>query len=125
LRGLECENGHFDEAAAVTQAMRAVLPSASDTGTRAYIAARHGRKAEARALAEAWNQEAQRAGKHDISCFIAEIYAAMRDKDQAIQWLNKAYEERSPMLAYVKVMSCYDNLHSDPRFKALVKRIGL
>jgi TolB-like protein/Tfp pilus assembly protein PilF len=125
LRGLDCENGRFDEAAAVTQAMHAVLPSASDTGTRAYIAARHGRKAEARALAEAWNQEAQRAGKHDISCVIAEVYAAMGDKERAIQWLNKAYEERSPMLAYVKVMSCYDSLHSDPRFKALVKRIGL
>jgi hypothetical protein len=47
-----------------------------------------------------------------------------RAEDLAIQWLNKAYEERNPLLAYAKVMF-YDGLRSDPRFQVLLKRIGL
>ena len=39
-----------------------------------------------------------------VSAFrIATIYASLGDKDQAIEWLEKAYSERSPWLVYVKV----------------------
>ena len=54
-----------------------------------------------------------------------QIYASIGEKDLAFQWLDKAYEERNPLLAYAKVMPYYDNLRSDPRFHALVNRLGL
>jgi hypothetical protein len=57
--------------------------------------------------------------------WLAEIHAFLDEKDQAFEWLEKAYEERSPMLVYLRVEPLYDNIRSDPRFKAILKKIGL
>ncbi len=56
---------------------------------------------------------------------LAQAYAFLDEKDQAFEWLDKAYEERSPMLVYLRNYPSFDNLRSDPRFKALLKKIGL
>jgi TolB-like protein/DNA-binding winged helix-turn-helix (wHTH) protein/Tfp pilus assembly protein PilF len=54
---------------------------------------------------------------------IAMIYASMGDNDQAIHWLEKAYEERfNPSIL---LRSGFDPLRSDPRFEELMRRIGL
>jgi TolB-like protein/DNA-binding winged helix-turn-helix (wHTH) protein/Flp pilus assembly protein TadD len=45
--------------------------------------------------------------------------------DQAFEWLERAYEARSPMLPTIGVWSLYDPLRGDPRFGALLKRVGL
>jgi len=55
----------------------------------------------------------------------ADLYALLDKKDQAFEWLDKAYEERSPMLVYLRNHPDFDNLRSDPRFKVLLKKIGL
>jgi serine/threonine protein kinase/tetratricopeptide (TPR) repeat protein len=55
----------------------------------------------------------------------AVVYAQLGDKDQAFTWLNKALEERSPWLTNVKTDPQFENLHSDPRFPELLKKIGL
>ena len=55
----------------------------------------------------------------------AVVCAKLGDKDQAFAWLDKAYAERSPWLAYLSSDPDFDNLRSDPRFAALTKRIGL
>jgi serine/threonine-protein kinase len=47
------------------------------------------------------------------------------EKDQAIEWLQKAYEERSSFLVSINVSPAYDSLRSDPRFKELLKKMGL
>jgi eukaryotic-like serine/threonine-protein kinase len=54
----------------------------------------------------------------------AYTYALLGDKDHVLEWLEKAYEERDPWL-YVKAEPRLDNLRSDPRFKDLVRRLGL
>ena len=56
---------------------------------------------------------------------IASLYSRLNQKDEAFRWLEKAYEERSPMLVFLKVNDDWKNLRSDPRFAELVKRIGL
>jgi TolB-like protein/DNA-binding winged helix-turn-helix (wHTH) protein/Tfp pilus assembly protein PilF len=53
----------------------------------------------------------------------AEIYASLGEKELAFEWLEKAYEERSPTLFHLKVSPEYDKLRSDPRFDQLLKRI--
>lgn len=53
------------------------------------------------------------------------FYAGLGEKNQAFEWLQKAYEERSSWLIFLKVHPRYDNLRSDPRFIALLKRMGL
>jgi len=55
----------------------------------------------------------------------AGTYAHLGDKDEAFQWLEKAYEDRSVLLVQLKVSRDWDNIRSDPRFTDLVNRIGL
>jgi TolB-like protein/DNA-binding winged helix-turn-helix (wHTH) protein/Flp pilus assembly protein TadD len=54
---------------------------------------------------------------------IAMIYAALGDKDQAMTWLEKAYEER--FNPGVLLRPGFDPLRSTPRFQELIRRIGL
>ena len=56
--------------------------------------------------------------------FIAAVYVGLGDKDQAFQWLEKAYSERDDLL-YLKVAPPWVRLSSDPRFSSLVRRVGL
>ena len=54
---------------------------------------------------------------------IAAIYASLGDSDQAMDWLERAYEERfNPA---VLLRPGYDPLRSDPRFQDLLRRVGL
>ncbi|HTA68804.1 MAG TPA: protein kinase [Bryobacteraceae bacterium] len=56
---------------------------------------------------------------------IALIHAGLGDKNQAFDWLQKAYEDRSAGLLYLKVDPTFDSLRSDPRFTDLLRRVGL
>jgi len=56
---------------------------------------------------------------------IAVVFVGLGDKDQAFEWLIKALEERSGFLVYIKCDRRFDVLRSDPRFEALLKRIGV
>ncbi|MGQ0760939.1 MAG: TPR end-of-group domain-containing protein [Acidobacteriota bacterium] len=55
---------------------------------------------------------------------IAQIYAGLGDKDQAFAWLEKADEGRSRGMDFLNINPVFEPLHSDPRFAALIKRIG-
>jgi len=57
--------------------------------------------------------------------WMAVIYADLNDKDQALSWLEKAFENRNTWLARIKSLSYFDNLESDPRYKEIINRIGL
>ncbi len=57
--------------------------------------------------------------------FIALVYTALGDKDQAFGWLGRSVDERSGSVRYLKVEPRLDPLRSDPRFDALLKRVGL
>ena len=56
---------------------------------------------------------------------LVNVYIGLGDKEQAFVWLEKAYQERSNYLAYLKVFPILDPLRSDPRFTDLVRRVGL
>jgi hypothetical protein len=58
-------------------------------------------------------------------CMVASIYAGLGDKDHAFDWLNKAYEERSSSMVFLKVDPFLDGLRSDPRVQDFVHRVGL
>jgi eukaryotic-like serine/threonine-protein kinase len=55
----------------------------------------------------------------------AVVYVGLGEKDQAFTWLEKAYEERSSSLVYLRVDSIWDSLRSDPRYADLLRRMGL
>jgi hypothetical protein len=56
---------------------------------------------------------------------IASYYSTLDSKDQAFKWLQKAYENHDGGLVAIKTDSDFDNLHSDPRFAELLRRMKL
>ncbi len=56
---------------------------------------------------------------------MAIIYTGLGEKDQAFDWLERAYAVHDPALDMLKVEPALDGLRSDPRFEALIHRIGL
>ena len=55
----------------------------------------------------------------------AEVYAALGDKDQAFQWLEKSFQDRAPDLVFFRIDPLIDNLRSDPRCDEFGRRAGL
>jgi len=86
---------------------------------RAYVAS--GRRSEAVKLL---NEPKKRSSPaYSDASEIATIYASPRDTDQAMNWLEKAYEER--FNPGVLIRPGFDPLRSDPRFEDLLRRVGL
>lgn len=86
---------------------------------RAYAA--NNRRTEAIGLLNDLKNHPIRDSAHSTA--LAMIYTALGDKDQAMDWLEKGYEER--FNPGVLLRPCFDPLRSDPRFRELVHRIGL
>jgi eukaryotic-like serine/threonine-protein kinase len=91
---------------------------------RARMYAATGRRDEALKIV-AEMKERRKSQGIGSSLAIANIYAALGDKEQAFEWLEKAYAERFPLLRGLKTSRVWDPLRSDPRFSDLLKRIGL
>jgi serine/threonine protein kinase len=53
----------------------------------------------------------------------AALHANLNNADEAFRWLDKAYEERNPMMPFLKIDSSLNPLHSDPRFDRLLKQM--
>jgi tetratricopeptide (TPR) repeat protein len=67
-----------------------------------------------------------RAKTGDVRSFwISGLYARLGDKDKSFEWLNKALEDRSVGFTYLIADARWDNIRSDPRYDALLKRVGL
>ena len=56
---------------------------------------------------------------------IAEIYTALADYEKAIRWLERAFENRAINLIWIKCNPIFRRIQSDPRFRALEKKMGL
>jgi tetratricopeptide (TPR) repeat protein len=57
---------------------------------------------------------------------VASAYALVGDKDSALKWLDKAYEERDGQdIMLLKCVPPFKSLHGDPRFADLLRRLGL
>ena len=56
---------------------------------------------------------------------IGAIYIGLGQKDQAFDWLQKAYDDRASGLLYLKVDPEFDSVRSDARFGDLMRRVGL
>ena len=47
------------------------------------------------------------------SCFLAQICAALDRTEEALRWLERAYEQRASYIAYIKMDPWFDNLRSE------------
>jgi len=59
------------------------------------------------------------------SLYFATVYTGLGDNDAALDWLDRAYQERNDRLVYLGAEPMADPLHSDPRFQQLLSKIGL
>jgi TolB-like protein/Tfp pilus assembly protein PilF len=102
------------------------LTAEGDAQTAALLGDAYARSGYKDAL-RAWIDDSKKQSSHEyISPFgIAQQYATLGEKDSTMEWLEKAYQDRSVDLVTVKVDPVFDFLHSDPRFQALLRRIGL
>jgi hypothetical protein len=56
---------------------------------------------------------------------LASISMLAGEKEEALEWLEKAYEVRDPRLAGLKSNRMFNPPRSDPRFQDLLRRVGL
>jgi hypothetical protein len=68
-------------------------------------------------------KEHARLNRYVSSFSVALLYALMGEKDEALAWLEKTYEEHNYRLLFIKVDARLDALRSEPRFLDLVRRI--
>ena len=85
--------------------------------------AKSGRRREAGEVIERFKNLAKT--RYVTAYFVANIYAALGDKEKAFAELEKAFAERDYSLHRLKVDPLMDSLRSDPRFQDLLRRIGL
>jgi TolB-like protein/DNA-binding SARP family transcriptional activator len=115
------------------------LPAALDAHRRAVAASDSGAvfvAALARALALAGDGSAAEAllrglqdrsagGGYVPSYEIAKVHEALGRRTRALEWLERAYRERSHSMVFLTIDPQLDRLRSDPRFIDLTKRVGL
>jgi hypothetical protein len=56
--------------------------------------------------------------------YIAAIYTALGEPDQSIRWIQKAFEERSDYMVYLRTEPSVDAFRSNPKFQNLLKLIA-
>ena len=85
------------------------------------------RKSGWKAYLQASTIELERQGlEHHVPAFVvATFYARTGDSDNAMRWLDRAYEERDFRLMLIAASFEFDKIRSDPRFVALIKKVGL
>jgi len=85
--------------------------------------ARSGNREQARKVIEQLNHLP--AQTYVAPCQPALVYVALGENNTALDFLEKAYQERSGCVGFLKVYEDWDPLRSDPRFIALMKKVGL
>jgi hypothetical protein len=82
-----------------------------------------GHSAEAKSILARFQQLAEH--RYVTSYGVALVHAGLGDKSEAFRWLDKAYDERSHWLVWLSLDPRWNDLHADPRFDQLRRRIGL
>ncbi len=111
---------------AIAELQRAMVLSGEDHAKLAALGhayAFSGRRAEATKILEKLEEMSKRSYVPPYD--FAVIFAGLGDKDKAVEWLQKAYEDRSAYLVYLNVEPVWDSLRSDPRFTDLLQRMRL
>jgi eukaryotic-like serine/threonine-protein kinase len=88
-----------------------------------YGYAKTGRRREAEDVISRWKDLAKK--KYISNYWLAIAYAALGEKDAAFSELEKAYQERDWFFQRLRSDPFMDPLRDDPRFKDLVRRLGL
>jgi TolB-like protein/DNA-binding winged helix-turn-helix (wHTH) protein/Tfp pilus assembly protein PilF len=118
------QKGRHADAIAALQAVLSALGRKPEVEAElGHALAVAGRRAEARTVLEGLTQLSS--SRYVSPYSVALVHAGLGDRDQALAWLDKAYAERSDYMPYLGLEPMLDSLRSDPRFDALVRRVGV
>jgi serine/threonine-protein kinase len=92
-------------------------------GLLGYTHARLGNRKEAERILQQFRARFQ--GPWVPPVEVAGIHNGLGDKEQALHWLERACQQRSTMSAFAVVDPRFRNLHPDPRFQSVLRRMGL
>jgi len=92
-------------------------------GMLAWSVARLGRRDEAEPLLR--ELEASREKGYVSPVAFAMVHIGLGNLQEALDWAERAYEERRGWVVYANVNAIFDPLRSEPRFQALVERMRL
>lgn len=116
--------GRYDDAIAVAEKALKLSPQSQEDLVVAGTAyARSGRKLEAQQYTDKLKELAKT--RYVRTVYTASLYAALGDKDKAFAELEKSFEDKDCFLPRIKLDPFMDPLRDDPRFKDLLKRMGL
>jgi serine/threonine protein kinase/Tfp pilus assembly protein PilF len=124
LGGVFASKGRYEEALPPTQQAAALTRgSALALANLGYVHARLGQREAARRVLQ--QLAAASKERYTPGLAFAIVHVGLGENDQALSWLEKAYEERFNRLAYLRREPVWDPLRQDPRFIDLVRRINL
>ena len=125
LGEIYCRQERYEEAAAVLQQASSFSPPGCrwGMGLLAYCYGRWGKREEAQRLLSELEQLSKQT--YVPAFAFAMAYIGMDQHDLAFEWLNRACDERPGPFCWLHVEPLYDPLRGDPRFRALLDRVGL
>ena len=89
----------------------------------AYVDVLTGKKDEARMIV---NRLVNLAKTEQVQpAYIAIVYAALDERKEALNWLDEAYHQHSPAMAWLKTDPRFDTIRQEPRFQDVMRRVGL
>ncbi|HWB99812.1 MAG TPA: winged helix-turn-helix domain-containing protein [Bryobacteraceae bacterium] len=117
-------SGEYDSG--IREFSKALAMNPDSTFAQAGIAmclAKAGRRAEAlRALDRL---QAMKDHTYVSPSYVSLVYLTLGDRDAEYAWLEKAYDDRAEFLLWLTVDPIYDGEQKDPRFQAMVRKVGL
>ncbi len=91
-------------------------------GLLGYVQALSGSRRTARKLLQGLTDRSRR--QYVPAFSMALVCIGLGERDRALEWLEKAYQDRSTYMVYAKTDPLLDPVRSDPRFAALLHRMG-
>ncbi len=123
IQGLAyAQNGQFPQAIAASETATQIDDSPLILALLAHTYALAGKEDLARKVLADLMEKAK--SRYVCAYEVALAYVGLGDKQEALQWLEKAYRERADCMLWLRVDTRLDPIRDDPRFQALLRRMN-
>ena len=118
------QEGKYSEAIAELQKAASLSPDSPPVlAALGHAYAASGKRAEAQQMLLQLKSLSPR--RYVSPFYQAYLYIGLGDREQAVAWLDRGYDDRSNNMIFLNVVPQFDTLRSEPRFQSLRHRIGL
>ena len=99
------------------------IPSEGTPLTHALVDALSNDPAAARAFLSGIEQAVDM--EYAVACQVAMLHLTLDEREQALDWLERAYRQRASSVTFLKVNPFFDSIRDEPRFQALLEKMNL